>query len=190
MSQAFIPQVLKSHDRVGVRALGWALGLLLMCLLARIVIPLPWTQVPITGQTFGVALLALSGGRRFASSILFTYMGLGAMGLPVFAMGLSGLSFGPTFGYLLGMILASYAVGTLADRGWAKGFWTALGAAYIGSFLIFTCGLFVLSYFVPAKGLWAAGLYPFLFGDFVKNIMAASLATGLTRTRFKSDGRF
>jgi biotin transporter BioY len=48
---------------------------------------------------------------------------LGAAGLPIFAMGKAGLAFGPTLGYLIGMMFASAWMGFLADRGWTKSFW-------------------------------------------------------------------
>lgn len=177
MSQAVFPRALRSKaDRVGAHVALWALGTLLMCALARITIPLPWSPVPITGQTFGVALLALTLGARLALPVLLTYVGLGLAGAPVFALGASGLRLA-TAGYLVGMVLAAFVVGRLADRGWTRSFGRALAAAYVGSGLVFACGLAVLSRFVPAEALLSAGLFPFLIGDFVKNVTAASLAS-------------
>ncbi len=72
-------------------------------------------------------------------------------------------------------------VGFLADRGFARSFWRALFAAYIGSFFVFACGLIVLSNFVPKEQLLVAGLIPFLAGDFVKNALAARIAASLHR---------
>lgn len=176
-SQALVARLLRSKaDRVGANVALWALGTLLMCALAQVTIPLPWSPVPITGQTFGVALLALSLGARLSAPILLTYVGLGLAGAPVFALGASGLRFA-TAGYLVGMVLAAFVVGRLADRGWTRSFGHALLAAYVGSALVFACGLAVLSRFVPSEALLAAGFYPFLIGDFVKNVLAASLAS-------------
>lgn len=181
MSNALLPQLM-DRSAVWVRVLMVLIGIAMLALLSQIAIPLSWTAVPITGQTFGVALLALCSGRKYAMTMLVGYLTAGSMGLPVFAGAASGLAFGPTLGYLLGMFLAAGVVGTMADRGWTKSFASALAAAYLGSVVIFACGLLVLSYFVPADKLLAAGLYPFMIGDLLKNLLAASLASGLQRS--------
>lgn len=181
-SKALVPRLLARADNSkAMTAFSYGLGVALLCVLSRIYIPLPWTAVPITGQTFGVAFLALMMGARLAVPVVATYLALGAAGLPVFAMGGHGLVFGPTLGYLIGMFAASLVVGALADRGFSRSFPRALVAAYLGSAVTFTCGLFVLSYFVPRAQLATAGLYPFLIGDFVKNTVAALLASRAPR---------
>lgn len=148
-------------------------GALLLSLLAQISIPLPFTPVPITGQTFGVAFLSLLLGRNRAISVLLLYISAGAAGAPVFSAGKAGLLWGPTLGYLLAMAPASAWVGFLADRGWAKSFFSAWLAAASGSVIIFSGGLAGLSFFLPSGGLLAAGLWPFLPGDLLKNCLAA-----------------
>lgn len=183
MSQALIPQLLRADAHPLWKYLAWALGVFLMYLLSQVTLPLPWTAVPITGQTFGVAFLSLMLGARLAVPVVATYLFLGGVGVPVFAAGAAGLAWGPTFGYLIGMLGAALVVGRLADRGWGRTFGHALGAAYIGSIIIFASGLTVLSYFVPREALLEAGLFPFLIGDFCKNLMAASLASGISPRR-------
>ena len=87
--------------------------------MAQVRIPLPFTPVPITGQTFAVLLVgAVLGSRRGAASLLL-YLMQGLVGLPFFAGGTSGLAIllGPTGGYLVGFIVAAYLVGLLAARG-------------------------------------------------------------------------
>lgn len=147
-----------------------------MSLLAQISISLPWTPVPITGQTLGAALISLSWGRKRSTGIIFSYLALGASGLPVFAHGSSGFSFGPTSGYLFGMLIASFVVGTLADHGYTKTFGKSLFAAFAGSLCTFFFGLLVLSFFVPKDQLLLTGLFPFIPGDVIKNIIAASVS--------------
>lgn len=178
-SQATLPILITRHH-VGpwARLAFVGAGVLLLTILAQIYIPLPWTQVPITGQTFGVAFLALTAGRKYAVSMVAAYLGLGWLGLPIFAQAMHGFVLGPTLGYLIGMVFAAALVGWLADLGWTREFGSALLAAYMGTAVIFSCGLFVLSYFVPSEALLGAGLYPFLIGDLLKNLMAALLATG------------
>jgi biotin transport system substrate-specific component len=155
-------------------------GVLLLSLLAQIAIPLPWTPVPITGQTFGVTLIALSFGRR-AVPVVLAYLAVGAAGLPVFAGAKAGLVWGPTVGYLVGMVFSSAAIGILVDRGLVRSFPAALGAGFLGSVAVFGCGLAVLGHFVPEGGLLAAGLWPFLPGDLVKTTLAAAIATRLNK---------
>lgn len=150
-------------------------GILGLSLLAQVAVPLPWTPVPITGQTFGVALTALLWGRSRGTGVVFGYLLLGAAGLPVFAAGRSGLVVGPTLGYLIGMCLAAFVMGGLADRGWTKKFWSTYLAAFFGSLVTFACGLFVLSFFVPSDKLVSAGLLPFVPGDIIKTFLASMI---------------
>lgn len=152
-------------------------GVFALALLALIKIPLLFTPVPITGQTFGVALIALLFGRVRAVAIVATYLALGAAGAPIFALTKNAAGFGPTSGYLIGMLAASFVMGTLADRGWTTSYLRAWSAALVGSLITFTCGLIVLSMFVPREGLLVAGFWPFLPGDFVKTSLAAFLVS-------------
>jgi biotin transport system substrate-specific component len=179
---------LSHRARVASEIAIFCAGVLLVSALARVVIRLPWTPVPITGQTFGVALMALLWGRNRAIAVVAGYIGIGALGAPVFAGGDGGASalvIGPTIGYIGGMLLAAPLVGWLADRGATRSFFTAFGAAACGSVVIFTCGVFGLSFWLPHTHIGAlltAGLLPFLPGDFLKNIIAASIATRVTKT--------
>lgn len=184
-SQALIPQLIATSTRarggLAAEALSLVTGVLLVSLLAQIAIPLPWTPVPITGQTLGVGLVALSWGGRRASLILLVYLLIGAVGAPVFAMGKSGLLLGPTLGYLVGMWFAAVAMGFLADRGYTRGFWTSLLAAYAGSACTLGLGVLILSLYLPADQLLMAGVLPFLPGDLVKNTLAALTSWRLRR---------
>jgi len=172
--QALIPQVLsKNGNLISQNVLSVITGVALISLLAQLSIPLPWTPVPITGQTFGVALTSLLWGRKRAVAIMLTYLTFGSLGLPVFAMGKSGFTIGPTSGYLLGMLGASYVMGSLADLGWTKKFFQAWLVAFVGSIVVFSCGLGVLSFFVPLSKLLSLGLFPFLPGDLIKTSLAA-----------------
>lgn len=184
-SQALVPgllQSVKAQNVRGAEVLGLFVGVALISLLAQIAIPLPWTPVPITGQTLGVSLVALSWGARRAALVLLVYVLLGSLGAPIFALGKSGFMWGPTSGYLVGMVIASGAMGWLADRGMTHGFWSSLAAAYAGSFLTLGLGVWVLSYFVPSENLLLAGLWPFLPGDLIKNTLAALTSWGLRRS--------
>lgn len=180
-SLALVPQLISDRPS---RAADLAIvggGVLLLGALAQISIPLPFTPVPITGQTFGVALMALSFGRRLGGFTMLSYLGLGALGVPLFAGAQSGITFGPTFGYLVGMLLASLLMGELADRGFTKTLRSAWLAAFCGSGVVFLCGLVGLSCFIGTHHLLEAGLFPFLPGDILKTGLAAAIASQAQR---------
>lgn len=158
--------------------LSVALGVLLVSALAQVRIFLPWTPVPITGQTFGVALMALSWGRKRGLAVMITYISAGALGLPVFATAASATLMAPSLGYLLGMCVAAYWMGLMADLGWTKSFFKTWLVAASGSLIIYACGVLVLSQFVPSNQLLALGVFPFLIGDFLKTLAASALAKG------------
>ena len=180
-SEALVPQLVsKADNRTLANIFSVIAGVVLISVLAQVAIPLPWTPVPITGQTFAVAFVALLWGAKRAGSIMGLYILLGSMGAPVFAKAASGVILGPTIGYLVGMWLAAFVVGTLADRGFTTSFGKALVAAYMGSALIFSCGVIGLSFFMPSETLLMAGVVPFLLGDLIKNVLAAGLATKLS----------
>jgi len=144
-------------------------------LAARIAIPLPWSPVPITGQTFAVLLSGAVLGARRAFLAQLLYLVEGIVGLPVFAGGAAGLAVlaGPTAGYLLAFPLAAAATGALAGRGWDRRFSTMMAAMLLGSTVIFAFGLAGLARFVPGERLIVTGLLPFLPGDVIKAALAA-----------------
>ncbi len=154
-----------------------ALFSLVTALSAQVAIPLPFTPVPITGQTFGVLLTgALLGPRAGALAMAF-YLMEGAAGLPFFAGGTAGAAkfWGPTGGYLLSYPFAAMLVGWLALRGWDKRPATMLTAMLLGSVVIFAGGACWLAHFVGMGRAWALGVLPFLPGDAIKALLAAGL---------------
>jgi len=151
-------------------------GSLCVAVMAQVRIPLPFTPVPITGQTFAVLLVgAVLGSRRGAAS-LGLYLLMGLVGLPFFAGGTSGLAIviGPTGGYLIGFIVAAYLVGLLAARGLDRRIPSALLAFLAGEVVIYLFGVAWLSFFLGIPHAIAAGLLPFLIGDAIK-LAAAGL---------------
>lgn len=146
------------------RRLALVLGYsILMGLLARVSLPLPFTPVPLTGQTFGVLLAGVLLGGPLAASAMLLYLAQGAMGLPVFApTGPGGLAqlLGPTGGYLLSYPLAALVVGALRSRG------KPLAALAAGEAVIFSFGaawLWALLR-VPPAAVFQAAVWPFLPG--------------------------
>lgn len=142
---------------------------------------LPFSPVPITGQTLAVVALGAALGSRAGALAMLVYLAEGAMGLPVFAGGASGpaVLLGPTAGYLFGFVPAAFLAGWLAERGWDRSLWRATVALLIGSLPIFALGLAWLSRFVPAPTLIAQGLTPFIAGDIVKSFVGAGVLSGL-----------
>jgi len=154
---------------------------------AQISLTLPFTVVPITGQTFGVLLVAMALGRLRAVAVVVLYLSEGLVGLPVFAGASGGAAvlLGPTGGYLLGFLLAAYVVGAFADRGWDRSFVLSGSALLTGTVLIFACGLAQLSVFVDQSVLLQMGFYPFLPGAALKIIGAFWLIPVLSGLRDK-----
>ena len=173
------------YTRTFPRAAGWLrdvvlilFGALFVSVLAQVRIPLPFTPVPLTGQTFAVLLVgATLGSTRGAASMLL-YITLGAFGLPVFAGGASGMEYlsGATLGYLVGFVMAATVIGLLAERGLERSVRTSILPFLIGTIIIYVCGVAWLAIILGSfsKAI-AAGLLPFLIGDAIK-LIAASIA--------------
>lgn len=164
--------------------IGWILlGSMAIGIGAQVAIPVG--PVPITGQSFFVLLLGAAMGPRLAVATMLAYLAEGAIGLPVFSGGRSGLAMlvGPTAGYLYGFVIAAGLVGLLASSGWDRRFSTTLCAMALGNLVIYACGLTWLCCAVGlslSKAL-VAGVYPFIFGDIFKAFAAAWLLPGLWR---------
>lgn len=156
-------------------------GSLFIALSAQIAISLPFSPVPITGQTLAVLLVgALLGSRRGSLAVL-AYIAEGLAGLPVFAGGAAGPArlLGPTGGYLVGFVVAAYLVGALAERGWDRRVATTAAAMVLGNLVIYAVGVLWLAPFVG--GLSKAvtlGAVPFIPGDVLKIGAAALLLPG------------
>src|SRR5580693_10282824 len=172
-----------SGEGIAADALRIVAANILLVLCAHIVIPLPWTPVPITGQTFGVLLVGVLLGARRAAITLLLYLLEGAAGLPVFQpLGLPGLArfAGPTAGYLFSYLFAAFVTGWLVERGAkirdsrAGGSRLAglslVGALISGEAIIFACGCAWLALFLGMG--WSValsqGALPFVSGETIK----------------------
>jgi biotin transporter BioY len=138
-------------------------------LMAHIQIPLPFTPVPITGQTFAVLLCGALLGARLGTASMLLYITEGAVGLPVFAAAKGAT----TYGYLAGFVAAALIVGWFADLGWTKDLPRTIVAMIAGEVAIYFFGLLWLAHFVPPTKVLDFGLYPFLIGDAIKLAAAA-----------------
>jgi biotin transporter BioY len=138
-------------------------------LMAHIAIPLPFTPVPITGQTFAVLLCGALLGARLGTASMLLYITEGIVGLPVFAAAPGAAS----YGYLAGFVAAAFIVGWFADLGWTKDLPRTIIAMIAGEVAIYFFGLLWLAHFVPPTKVLDFGLYPFLIGDAIKLAAAA-----------------
>ena len=168
---------------VGIGVVAFAV---MTALGAHVRIPLPWTPVPITLQTFFVSLAGATLGPVLGPASQGLYLAVGAAGVPVFAGGLGGLAYllgGPTTGYLLGFVPATVCTGWLIRRREAPGIlWTMLSMA-AGTLTVYACGVawLVWSLNLSLATALAQGLLPFLLGDAVKLCAAAGLVRGARR---------
>ena len=167
---------------------------LFVVLLARLSIHLPFTPVPVTGQTFGMLVTGAALGSWRGATSLGLYLVIG-MFLPVYAgssdgylwqgglgeyvFGFSSGSSGyfwqlASGGYIIGFVAAAWLVGFLSERGFGSGAW-ALPVLLAGNVLVYVPGLIQLSLFAPDGKTLEWGLYPFIAGDLLKLFLAAML---------------
>ncbi|WP_416975877.1 biotin transporter BioY [Streptomyces sp. 4F14] len=155
-------------------------GAALTGLAAQLAVPVPGSPVPVTGQTFAALLVgtSLGAGRGFLALALYAVAGVA--GVPWFAEGASGAGM-VSFGYVLGLLLASTAVGALARRGADRNVWRMAGAVVLGEALIYAIGVPYLAYAadMSASQAIAAGLTPYLLGDALKAALAMGLVPGV-----------
>lgn len=145
-------------------------------LMAQLSFPIPGTPVPVTGQTFAALLVGAALGPWRAIAGLALYMLAGMAGVPWFAGHASGVG-GPSFGYIIGFIVAGGVVGWLAKRGGDRTPLRTVGTMVLGTLLIYAVGVPWLAASVHV-GLGEAvhlGVRPFLAGDALKIVAAAGL---------------
>ena len=146
--------------------------------LAQISIPIPGSPVPVTGQTLAALLIGTTYGARLGFITFSTYLLAGVAGAPIFAGSTHGIErvTGATGGYLVGMLLASFVLGYLADRKADQSFKTSFPALILGDLIIFTFGLLWLraSLDLTWSATIAAGLTPFILGELLKIAITAT----------------
>jgi biotin transport system substrate-specific component len=166
------------------------MSLMMACftgLMAQIIIPLPWTPVPITAQTFAVLCSGLFLGKKYGCLSQILYVVLGIAFVPWFGGMTGGLEvfLGSTGGFLIGFIIASYFIGYITERyAKARNFTRMAVVIGIANFaLIYIPGLAGLALWMSYQGmafsvfdLLMMGLVPFIVGDIVKILGAASVS--------------
>ena len=143
---------------------------------AQVAIPLPFTPVPLTLQTFAVLLVAAALGTWRGMASMVIYAAAGSAGVPWFSAGSSGWG-GASYGYILGFIVAAGVVGRLAERGATLTPLRTAGLMVVGNLVIYAIGVTYLKFAIDAS--WASavslGMTPFVIGDAVKIALAAGL---------------
>lgn len=151
----------------------------LTILSAQIIVPLPFTPIPFTMQTFAILFGAAALGPTKSFIAQFAYLSLAALGFPILAGGKGGFQaiFGATAGYLIAFLVASVVVGKLATKITTKRFQGVLFGYLIGTLIIYVLGATWLAVYTE-KGISYAitsGVLPFVIGDIIKAALAASL---------------
>jgi len=151
----------------------------LVGLFAQLTIKLPFTPVPITGQTFAVLLGGMAVGPRRAAGGMLLYLVAGLAGLPWFAAGTGGLGMlsDPSFGYLLGFLVAATGLGYLSSVRFDRRPLTVLVAMVAGDLVIYLFGAtwLAVDLHLSVGGAIALGVSPFLIGDALKTLAAMGL---------------
>lgn len=151
-----------------------------VALSAQIAIYLPWNPaVPLTFQTFAVILSAAVLGSWRGVAAMSLYALAGSLGAPVFSGGKSGFG-GPSFGYIIGFIVAAFLVGHIAELGATRTFWRTAGLMILGNLVIYAIGMVWLKFsldlpWVGPESAWAFGARDFIIGDLVKITVASGL---------------
>jgi biotin transport system substrate-specific component len=152
------------------------LGVCLLTLSAKVQVPF-W-PVPMTMQTLVVLMLGMAYGSRLAAGTVFAYLLAGAAGLPVFAgtpergIGLAYMM-GPTFGFLVGFLIAAWLVGFLAERGWDRSFLKCAAAMVLGHLVISLAGVVWLAVLMGTTKAIEVGFTPFMASSVLKTALGA-----------------
>lgn len=186
LTPAFSPLDLRS------RPLAWqagavVLGTLFLALSSYIEVPM--VPVPVTMQTFAVAMVGALYGWRLGAITIIAWLAEGALGLPVLAGGASGaLHFvGPTGGYLFAFPVVGALVGWLAERGW-NGHRPVLAfvSMLLGNLLCLVLGAAWLATIIGVEAAFTSGVAPFIIGGVLKSVLGAAVLALLARGKVRA----
>ena len=175
--------ILRSEKTIPTKATNIILMVLASWLIgisAQFSISLPFSPVPITGQTLIILLIGVLLGKNRGAAAVGLYILQGAAGLPVFAGGKSGLATlaGPTGGYLVGFLAAVYVVGILSELRHNNSIIYTVFSLIIGNVIIYAFGLMWLVKYVGESQALSLGFYPFIVGDILKIVIGTLVLSG------------
>ena len=150
----------------------------LLTISAKLNVPFYPFIVPMTMQTFAVLVIGMAFGWKLGTATVMLYLIEGALGLPVFAYTPAkgiGITYmvGPTGGYLIGFLLSAALLGYLGEKGFDRNIGTTLVAMLMGTAVIFLLGYIWLAYLIGAEKAFLYGVYPFLWAEAFKIVLAA-----------------
>lgn len=160
---------------------------------AFIKVPIPY--VPFTLQYMFCALAGIILGSRLGALSQIVYVAIGLCGLPVFTEGGGiGYIFKPTFGYLIGFIVASYVIGKIRENVKELTFFKTVCTMLLGLFFIYLFGVVYLYisynlYLGKNVSFYFAFFYGFVVsiaGDLVLTVFAAYISIKLLPVLRKS----
>ena len=150
-------------------------------------IPLPFTPVPITLQTIVVLLSGAMLGSYYGALSMIIYIMVGALGLPVFAGGASGIGvlIGPTGGYLFSYFIAAFVIGKIIES-MKPSYANYVVAMIVGSIVIYSLGATQgkLITKLPWNAIVVGWVLPFIIGDVIKLLLAAWIAKNIDAKKY------
>lgn len=162
------------------KAISWTLqivlGSLFLALMAQVAFPIPFSLVPVTFQTLGVALLAIALGSQKAPWAVACYLSEASMGFPVLAGGAVNplWMLGPRSGYLIGFMISAYVISKLLESQKESNFLKNWLCVISGEAVVLGIGWLGLSYYVGFGNAFITGVLPFIPGALVKTFAATS----------------
>ncbi len=176
-----ISEILSGNRTLVKNAMLTIGGSLIIATLAQLRLNLPFSPVPVTGQTLGVLLVGILLGANRGSVAVMMYLTEGACGLPVFAGGGFGAAYllGPTGGYLVGFVGTAYLAGYLMQMHWDRNLALLTVGIIVSLAITFVVGTLWLSLFVGLSTAVKLGLMPFMTGEVLKiAVVIVSLPAG------------
>jgi len=176
-----ISEILSGNRTLVKNAMLTIGGSLIIATLAQLRLNLPFSPVPVTGQTLGVLLVGILLGANRGSMAVMMYLTEGVCGLPVFAGGGFGTAYllGPTGGYLVGFVGTAYLAGYLMQMHWDRNLALLTVGIIVSLAITFVVGTLWLSLFVGLSTAVKLGLMPFMTGEVLKiAVVIVSLPAG------------
>ncbi|MDR0587961.1 MAG: biotin transporter BioY [Burkholderiales bacterium] len=184
-STVFYPPLLQAYCptiQTGIfkKALIVLLGSVALAVSAKLALPVG--VIPFTMQTYVVMVLGALLGSRLATASGLLYLAEGLAGLPVFASG-GGWAYlsSPSFGFLLGFIVAMFFIGWMTERGQGRGLLSSLVIMTLGHAILFAFGVAYLSASLGLYQAYQVGFAPFILASIIKTVMAALTVAALWR---------